>query len=142
MGIRGQRPKPPGQRRNRSALVHGWTEVVDVPFKDGPPLPPRRANGQAWPRWIRQKWRAWSRMPHCASWCQADWEFALDSIELAARFYDGGPTSVAAELRNRERVMGVTWASRQAMRILYVEPCQDAAGAGASVASLAEYRDL
>jgi hypothetical protein len=38
--------------------------------------------------------------------------------------------------------MGVTWAARQAMRIRYVEPRADPAGEEASVASIADYRDL
>jgi hypothetical protein len=80
-------------------------------------------------------------MPHCASWCQADWEFALDSIELAAPFYDGGPVSIAAEVRNCERVMGTTWAARQAMRIRYVDPGKPLPPAVGEQGSVARFAD-
>jgi hypothetical protein len=62
----------------------------------------------------------WSRMPHCVLWTQADWEFALDSIEIAAQFYEGD-SRLATELRNREKLLGTTLDFRRDLRIRYVD---------------------
>ena len=108
MALRGPRPKPAGQARNRNPLVHGWIEVESTPFDGGPDLPPRRISGESWPASTVEKWQARRSMPHCRLWSASDWQFALDTIELAARFDDGGPVGLATELRNRERVMALS----------------------------------
>lgn len=45
-------------------------------------------------------------MPHCALWTPSDWEFALDTLEIATRSHDNGGASWCTELRYREPVMG------------------------------------
>lgn len=67
------------------------------------------------------------------------WEFALDTLEIAARFYDNGGASWSIELRYRERVMGTTHDARQGMRIRYVEP---SSSPQATVSQLDDFRDL
>jgi hypothetical protein len=42
-------------------------------------------------------------MPHAALWQPSDWSFAPDTIEIAARFYEGGKATYASELRYRFR---------------------------------------
>ena len=79
-------------------------------------------------------------MPHCRLWCEADWEYARDTIELAAAaFADGAKVGLWTELRYREKVMGVTWSARRDLRIRYVEPNSSPP---ASVTALDDYRDL
>jgi hypothetical protein len=41
-------------------------------------------------------------MPHAVLWQPSDWSFAPDTIEIAARFYEGGKATYASELRYRE----------------------------------------
>src|SRR4030095_5189164 len=117
----GRKPKPEGMARHRDKPVHTWTEVLDVPFEGAPRMPARRANGDSWGSWDRAWWRAISRLPHCILWTAADWRYALDALEIAARFHEGGATSLAAELRIREMQLGTTWGSRKDLRIRYVD---------------------
>lgn len=121
-------------------LAHGWIAVEKTLFEGGPDLPPRRANGELWPDLIRETWDAWSSMPHAKLWMPSDWSFATATIEIAARFRDGGGTGLATELRDRERVLGTTLDFRRGLRIRYVEP--GASATPADVARLEDYRDL
>lgn len=144
MAISGRKPKPEGQAVNRHKPTHDWTEVENVPFRGGPKLPPRRMNGRSWEPRIRAKWKAWSSMPHCVLWPPATWEFALDTIELAALVYDGEPR-FANEVRAREKTLGTTPEALRDLRIRYVDVDKRAASgrAGASnVAQIDDYRDL
>jgi hypothetical protein len=136
----GPRPKPQGQRRNRTPLVHSWVEVENAPFTDGPDLPPARRSGQPWPGWARERWDAWRSMPHAKLWRESDRGFAVDTIEVACQYLDGGPTGLVTELRNREKILGTTLDARRDLRIRYTEP--GASDAPSSVTSLDEYRYL
>ena len=142
MAISGRKPKPEGQTVHRVKPVHDWTEVEDVPFVGGPDLPQFTAQRRAWSEPVKAMWDAWRSMPHCKLWAPADWAFALMSIELAALVYDG-ETRWAAEVRNRERVMGTTAEFRRDLRIRYVEPRQqNGGGSEAVVTNIADYRDF
>jgi hypothetical protein len=136
--VPGRKPKAPGQAVTRHASTHDWTEVADCPF-DGavPKLPPRKGG---WPARTRRKWAAWSSMPHCSLWSESDWDFAIDTLEVAARFHDGD-ARLATELRNRERVLGTTVDYRRDLRIRYVQ-AQPTVVSAAGVTSLSDYREL
>jgi hypothetical protein len=83
----------------------------------------------------------WRSMPHARLWSEPDWQYALDTVELATiAFEAGAKVGLASELRFREKQMGTTWSARQDMRIRYVEPAEIATPA--AVASLEDYRDL
>lgn len=123
MPVTGRKPKPVGESRNRTSPTHDWTEVENVPFADGPDLPDFRSDGRRWSDRTKRKWDAWRAMPHCKLWGPAEWDFALDSIELAALVHDGEP-KWNTELRNRERVLGTTADFLRDLRIRYVEPKQ------------------
>lgn len=145
MGLRGAKPKPEGQTVHRNKLAHEWTEVSNVPFRGGPKLPPRRMNGRSWEPRIRAKWKAWSSMPHCKLWNAAAWEFALDTIELAALVYDGEPR-FANELRAREKTLGTTADALRDLRIRYTDAEKATAStrrstAALKVSQLDDYRD-
>lgn len=140
MPVAGRKPKPAGQSVTRHAPTHDWTEVVNVPFEGGPDLPELRSDGRRWSSRTKDKWDAWRSMPHCKLWGAAEWDFALDSIELAALVHDGEPRQ-ATELRNREKVLGTTGDFLRDLRIRYVEPPQET-DASAGVTNLADYRDL
>ncbi len=131
-----RRPKPPGQAVNRHPVLE-FTEVPNRPFSKAPKLGPR-ASGKPWPMAAIRKWKAWSRMPHCALWDESDWEFARDSIEVAARMVEANfDPRLAAELRNREKVIGTTLDYRRDIRVRYVEP-----KAGVAVVRLRDFQDL
>lgn len=142
MPVGGAKPKPPGQAVTRHRGLD-WTEVPNVPFTGGPELGPQRRNGKPWPQGIKRKWDAWRTMPHAKDWTDSDWEFAFDSIEIAAAMMSGlhkdPPTAYASELRNREKVMGTTADYRRDIRVRYVDPPDNAA---ARLAVLDDYRDL
>jgi hypothetical protein len=139
MPVQGRKPKPPGQAVTRHKPTHDWTEVPNVPFEGAPQLPETRSDGRPWPSRTRQKWQAWSAMPHCKLWGPAEWDFALDSIELAAQFHEGN-ARIATELRNRERVLGTTVDYLRDLRIRYVDVAP--APQDATVTRLNDYRNL
>jgi hypothetical protein len=138
MPVTGRKPKPAGEAVNRNKPTHEWTEVDDVPFDGGPGLPDRRPDGRSWPAWTVETWEAWRSMPHACLWTPADWRFALDTIEVAAKFHDGDARQ-ATELRNREKMLGTTFDSRRDLRIRYVEPKPAAL---AAVVNADDFRDL
>lgn len=145
-GVTGRKPKPQGQAVTRHAPTHDWTEVANVPYRNAPKLPARRANGRLWPPQARETWKAWSSMPHCTLWTKSDWAFALMTVELAALIYDG-ETKWATELRNRERVLGTTVDFRRDLRIRYIEPktaarAASSSGAKSTVTKIDDYRNL
>lgn len=113
MAPSGRRPKPSGHAVTRHPRAYDWVDVVAEPF-DGPPLPRVRRDGSPWPEWARESWEAWRTMPHARLWHDSDWDFALDTIELASRaFGDGTKIGVLTELRYREKTMGTTFSARQ-----------------------------
>jgi len=123
MPVTGRKPKP-GPKRNRARLSHDWTEVEDRPFKGGPKLPAHRPDGQEWPAATREWWKAVSSMPHCTLWGPGDWQFALDSAFVAAALHDGNLRQ-AAELRQREKVLGTTADARRDLRIRLVDELEE-----------------
>lgn len=117
----GRKPKPEGQARHRGKPTVEWTEIPDVPFAGKIPALPKRRDSKTWPERAKKKWAVWSRMPHCSIWTAADWEFALDTIEIVAQFYEGD-SKLSTELRNREKLLGTTVDFRRDLRIRYIDP--------------------
>jgi hypothetical protein len=76
-------------------------------------------------------------MPHCVLWSETDWEYAVDTAQVHAQF-STGDMRVAAELRNREKLLGNTFDARRDLRIRYVDPNRPEEPAG--VTSLDDYR--
>lgn len=228
MPVAGRKPKPSGQIRHRVKPVHEWHEIDNVPYEDGPKLPPTPARParleppsaprplgpaglglwerawresstppdadsllqlceqtdervalrvrvlrdgdwhdrgalraldaqvsagllalanaqvepapQKWPQATRRWWRAISRLPHCATWTEADWQFAMDTACLVAAFH-AGEYRLAQEIRSRERIMGTTADARRDLRIRYVEPVADEEEqSNPSVTAMSDYR--
>lgn len=158
MAVAGAKPKEDrSQIRHRVPQAEGteWQEVVAVPFEGAPPLPPRdecsstsegRPIGvfaEAWPKSTERWWRAVSTMPHCALWLAADWQYAIATAEAHARFAEGWKGCASgAELRMRERRLGMTHDDRRDLRIRYVPPKDPDAPLPANVARLDDFRDL
>lgn len=138
MPTKGRKPKPEGQARHRVKPVHEWTEVQNTPFEGAPELPKRR-DGKSWSDRLKQKWAAWSSMPHCSLWDGTDWEFAFDTLEVAAQFHEGNE-KLATELRNREKVLGTTHDYRRDLRIRYVETLTEEQSTD-DVPNISDYRD-
>lgn len=120
--VKGRKPKPEGQARNRNPKQTEWIEVLDVPYQGEVPDLPERTNG--WSDRTKEKWAVWSAMPHCSLWTEADWEFAIDTLYIAAKFYEGD-TKAATELRNREKLLGTTLDFRRDLRIRYVDHMEE-----------------
>jgi hypothetical protein len=163
MALSGAKPKTDrSQVRHRIQSEHDWTEIDDVPYLDGPPLPPRStAEGDdapvgslavfgRWPDATLRWYRAVSRMPHACRWRPTMWEFVWQVAELHARFTEGWKGHNGAELRIRESKLGTTPDALRDLRIRYVPPGtakqrEDAAGGAdlpADVKRLDDYRDL
>lgn len=95
---------------------------------------------ERWPAETRRWWRAVSRMPHCALWTDSDWQYALDTALVAAAFH-AGDARQAGELRQREKIMGVTQDARRDLRIRYVPPADETEEAP-EVAIMDRYRKM
>jgi hypothetical protein len=139
MPVAGRKPKPAGQAINRNPKLE-WTEVDNVPFTGGIKLGPKMPNGKPWPETVRSRWNVYSTMPHCKLWTASDWRFAIDTLLIATKFEENHDCRVAAELRNREKVMGTTMDFRREIRVRYIEPKQG--DDNAQVANLDDYRSL
>ena len=138
MPVAGRKPKPEGQRRHRVLPVHDWTEIEDKPFEDAAPLPRYQPSGMLWPKATRKWWGTVSTMPHCCLWDPSDWQFALDTAVIAAAFHNGDLRH-ANELRQREKIMGLTVDARRDLRIRYIQPVPPEERKG--IAAIADYRN-
>lgn len=136
MPVPGRHPKPDGEKRNRMKPVHDWVEVVDRPFEGRPPM----AADKAWPAATKRWWRGVTRMPHCVLWDEMDWQFAHDTAGMVAQFH-GGNMRLAAEIRQRERMMGTTFDSRRDIRVRYVAAEDESSGL-ADVSAMDDYRKM
>jgi hypothetical protein len=152
MAIPGAKPKPQGHAVTRHKQVHEWTEVENRPFEGGPKLPYRYVQLEtedgvtelrvAWPAATKRWWSVVSTMPHCVLWTAADWEYAIETAEVHARFTQRATNGT--ELRIRQKLLGTTLDSLRDLRIRYVDPKPaalegDAADA-AGVLNLDDYR--
>lgn len=157
MPMGGTVPKEDRTQVRHRERVHQFTEIEDIPFEDAPALPPRASNndshmwssagvipGEGWPEATRSWWHTVSRMPHCKLWADSDWQFAFLTAEVHARTCEGWKGYTGAELRQRERFMGVYYESRLGLRIRYVPPKDKPADDDlpADVARLDDYRSL
>lgn len=122
--------KPSGRPTvNRNKPTHDWTTVPNKPYTGPrPELPLTRQvmvkNGEVEIVPIEERTRQWwqviSSMPHCILWTDSDWVFALDTAMVhAAAVY--GSVTANSELRQRERILGVTMDARRDLRIKYVD---------------------
>lgn len=107
--------------RNRKALS-GWIGVPDTPYTEGESH--QLAGDINWPARTLKWWGVIRVMPHVRLWDESDWEFAEATAFIHAALWSGD-TNKAAELRIRERMMGVTEESRRALHIRYMPPDDD-----------------
>lgn len=159
MGVAGAKPKADrSQIRHRIPPVHEWTDVEEVPFTGAPALRDREtqvswadagvAGVGGWPESTLAWWKDISRMPHAKLWKESDWRFALDTAEIHARTMEAWRGYTGTELRNREKILGVTGDARRDLRIRYVPPKTqaerdaDERRAAAGVVNIADYQAL
>ena len=122
--------KPSGRPTvNRNKPTHDWTTVPNKPYTGPrPELPLTRqvmvkiGEVEIVPieERTRQWWQVISSMPHCILWTDSDWVFALDTAMVHASAVYGSVTA-SSELRQRERILGVTMDARRDLRIKYVD---------------------
>lgn len=141
----GTKPKA-GPKHGRSPLTVDWTDVVDEPYVGWrPDLPEtrrvewterdgRRSEDQRLRPETEGWWETVSTMPHCRLWSKSDWVFALATAFVADMVFCGD-RGAAGELRQREKIMGVTVDARRDLRIRYV-PRAEAAGDAPVVAQI------
>lgn len=155
MGVPGTKPKADRSQVRHKNPTYDFTEVDNVPFEGAPALRDRAtggvsviavgaANSPDWPSATLDWWADVSRMPHCKLWSEADWRFAMDTAEIHARTMEAWRGYTGAELRQREKLMGVYADARRDLRIKYVDPKPkaDADATPAGVARLDDYRGL
>jgi len=159
VGLPGTKPvadRSQVRRTNKPTQGAEWLEVPDVPFAGGPDLPARGEESAtsrerplgtpalAWPETTVRWWDAVRTMPHAATWTPADWQTAFAAAEAHARFVEGWKGCASgAELRQREKQLGMTRDARRDLRILYVPPKPKGdADLPANVAVLDDFRDL
>lgn len=149
MAVAGAKPKEDRtQIRHRVPQAEGteWREVADVPFASPPPLPARDEHSStsegrpigvfadAWPKSTERWYRAVSHAPHAILWTPLDWEYVFDTAEAHARFAEGWKGCASgAELRMREKRLGMTHDDRRDLRIRYVKPADPDAPLPANV---------
>lgn len=110
----GRKPKPEDQRRNRSRPAIDWIEVLDAPYEGPTPSIGRMpARTKTW-------WLVVSRMPHCVLWDASDWQFAVETAYIHAEWVKTRRAGFIGELRQREKLLGMTWDARRDLRIRYV----------------------
>lgn len=132
MAVAGPKPKADRtQVRHRNGDTHEWRDVEDVPFTGAPELGERESQvswadagavGGGWPQSTLRWWGVVSTMPHCKLWKKSDWEFAIGTAEVHARTMEAWRGYTGTELRNREKLLGMTMDARRDLRIRYVEP--------------------
>lgn len=111
------------QVRNRVPIKQ-WTEVPNVPFAEGKK---RRLPGLAeiWCEQTKKWWDVVRTMPHCLTWEESDWQFAITTALLHNLVWSGEDSKKSSELARRERLMGVTAEARVDLKIRYIEPGDD-----------------
>lgn len=135
---------------NRNKPTHDWINVPNRPYTGPKPeLPLTRQvmvkNGEVEIVPVedrtREWWRVISSMPHCILWSESDWIFALDTAMVhAASVY--GSVTASSELRQRERILGVTIDARRDLRIRYVdEESQEGTTSTLGVAGVTQIKD-
>lgn len=135
---------PKGVKHGRTPSAD-WTEVVNVPFEDGPQLPKRERNRKWHPR-VQVWWNVVRKLPHCVLWDPADWEFAIDTAFMKQEFWadmaEGKMASTAAtEIRRREDVMGTTREARRKLRIRFIDPADVSAVADVEEDPVVEHQE-
>lgn len=140
------------RRRNKPTPGTEWTDVPNVEF-DGPKLGkrpvaqvagiPRGIDVIEWPEATLDWWEDVRTMPHAALWTKAEWRTARSAAEAHARFVEGWQGCAAGgELRQREKLLGMTMDSRRDMRIRYVDPPKTSDGPRADVIKMDDFRGL
>jgi hypothetical protein len=130
MAAPGTKPKPPGQALHRNPTLE-WTDVVDVPFDgESPDLP----EGD-WSSFTVRWWDVVRRLPHAINWHAGDWLSAIECAAVVEKTWEN-PT---AELRIREKALGLTTDALRDLRIRYVK-ADDASGD--NVTKISDYRSL
>jgi hypothetical protein len=142
--------------RNKPAEGTEWLDVENVPH-DGPPLPDRDdasstayerpigVQAAGWPQATLRWWEAVRTMPHAATWTDTDWQIAYAAAEAHARFCEGWKgCSSGSELRQREKLLGMSRDARRDLRIRYVEPKRKPAAGDVpdNVTQLDDFRSL
>ncbi len=123
---RGRPPKPADQRARRNKPTFPQTEIAFRPC-DAPELPTVTEDEYGnpvpihWHRLTREWWDSWVNSAQAELFSHTDWRSLITTAFVAERFYRGGSTSAAAELRTREKAFGATPYDRLSLRMSYLD---------------------
>lgn len=114
--------------------ANDWTDVDDVPFEGAPALPRLGATERSrakWHLWTEQWYAQVSKMPHCKLWKPSDWQLLFDLARMKDAWYKEGEdakASMSAQIRLRERDLGIGPGALTALKIRYRPVRDDASG--------------
>lgn len=121
----GPAPKPKDQRRNRNAKQAGdWIQLPKEGYQGPiPTLPKKLGLDKDTHAWWKKIWRS----PMATQWTEEDVPSLIELAILRERLLDG-KISVAAEVRLRTDLFGLTPAGRQQRRWMITEEDLERAG--------------
>lgn len=122
-------PPAMGRKLGRTPNAE-WTDVPNLPYQGPSPNLPKLRGRQKWHELVEQWWENLRHMPHCITWTETDWQFALETALMKQQFwldYQAGEmkTTAATEIRRREDQIGTTSEARRKLRIRYVDVAPD-----------------
>lgn len=120
MPVPGVKPTD-GPKRHRGAAHTEWIEVADVPF-DGPS--PDLPSELFWPDQTRAWYEVVRHLPHACTWGDGEWQEILTTALVHAAVWrepENPPSNKIAELRQREKQIGMTADQRRDLRIRYFD---------------------
>lgn len=112
MAGRGRAPKPPEQRRNRTAPQAGeWLTLDPLKAKVLPELPE-----STWSSRTVAAWRAWQADPVTSQYGAADIQLAIDLAFIYESWVREPTAALAGEIRQRQDSLGLSPKGRQDRR--------------------------
>lgn len=117
MAGRGPAPKPKDQRRNRVPPARSeWVELKPLVKPVLPALPKRAAASGPWSARTKGAWAAWRQDPATGMYGPAEVQLALDLAYVYEQWVCDGTAALAAELRQRQDVLGLSPKGKQDRR--------------------------
>lgn len=114
------------QKHGRTPSMVDTVEVLDEPFPGPWPELPKPPGRRKWHELAVRWWETIRVQPICSLWDEAEWLFAIetfvykDELFRSATSDHGFKTTLLAEIRHREALLGTTAEARRRLRVVYV----------------------
>jgi hypothetical protein len=112
-------------------------EVLDEPFPGPWPELPKPPGRRKWHDLAVRWWDTIRVQPICSLWDASEWLFAVETFVFKDELFrsstsdHGFKTTLLAEIRHREAILGTTAEARRRLRVVYVPaPEPDVVGNG------------